>query len=95
MGEAGRSPPDARTAPTPVRQAHPFDGFDKLTTGRLRMTPSGVEWVRVLSEVERARRPPSRAGSLCNVIRYIKGWRAGEQSPSIGLTHRRRSSSSD
>ena len=42
-------------AVTPVRQAHPFDGFDKLpfdklrvcdTAGRLRMTLSRVEWVR-------------------------------------------------
>ena len=42
----------------PVRQAHPFDGFDRLpfdklrvcdTTGRLRMTLSGVEWVRAPS----------------------------------------------
>jgi hypothetical protein len=39
-------------AVTPVRQAHPFDGFDKLTAGRLRMTLSGVEWVRAPSEVE-------------------------------------------
>ena len=26
---------------SPVRQAHPFDGFDRLTAGRLRMTLSG------------------------------------------------------
>ena len=45
----------------PVRQAHPFDGFDKLpfdklrvcdTAGRLRMTLSRVEWVRAPSKVE-------------------------------------------
>ena len=44
-----------------VRQAHPFDGFDRLpfdklrvcdTAGRLRMTLSGVDWVRVPSGVE-------------------------------------------
>jgi hypothetical protein len=44
-----------------VRKAHLFDGFDRLpfdklrvcdTAGRLRMTLSRVEWVRVPSEVE-------------------------------------------
>jgi hypothetical protein len=46
---------------SPVRQAHPFDGFDRLpfdklrvcdTAGRLRMTLSRVEWVRAPSKVE-------------------------------------------
>jgi hypothetical protein len=46
---------------SPIRHAHPFDGFDRLpfdklrvcdTAGRLRMTLSRVEWVRAPSEVE-------------------------------------------
>jgi hypothetical protein len=36
---------DTRTVGT----TRPFDGFDKLTAGRLRMTLSGVEWVRAPS----------------------------------------------
>ena len=52
----------------PVRKAHPFDGFDRLpfdklrvcdTAGRLRMTLSRVEWVRVPSEVEGEQRSPT------------------------------------
>ena len=46
---------------SPIRHAHPFDGFDRLpfdklrvcdTAGRLRMTLSRVEWVRAPSKVE-------------------------------------------
>ena len=43
---------------SPVRQAHPFDGFDKLrvcdTAGRLRMTLSGVEGQAILTSESRA-----------------------------------------
>jgi hypothetical protein len=58
---------------SPIRHAHPFDGFDKLpfdklrvcdTAGRLRMTLSGVEWVRVPSEAEGAHCPPDADGLL-------------------------------
>jgi len=42
-----------RGAVLPVRQAHPFDGFDRLTASRLRMTLSGVEWVRAPRHLSR------------------------------------------
>ena len=44
----------------PFDFAHPFDGFDRLTAGRLRMTLSGVEWVRA---------PGVPAVSLSNPLR--------------------------
>ena len=51
-GSAQGERSDDKPLDMPVRQAHPFDEFDKLTASRLRMTLSRVEWVRVPSGVE-------------------------------------------
>jgi hypothetical protein len=39
-------------AEPPFRKTHPFDGFDTLTAGRLRMALGGVERAKVLGGVE-------------------------------------------
>jgi hypothetical protein len=57
-GQDGHRYQDGRIH-SPVRQAHPFD--------RLRMTLSGVEWVRAPSKVEGLARP-LRSGGIYHVL---------------------------